>query len=80
MPKNILEKIKESPSQTSVKNRAERLENLKGCFKAVNLDNVRGANIILIDDVITTGATMSEAKKALENAGARQVLCFAMAH
>lgn len=77
---NILEKIKDSPSQTSVKNRARRLENLKGCFKVVNLDGVIGANIIIIDDVITTGATMSEAKKTLLGAGARQVMCFALAH
>lgn len=80
LSKNILEKIKDSPSQTSVKNRAKRLQNLKGCFKTVNPDEVKDMNIILIDDVITTGATMSEAKKSLMDAGARQVLCFALAH
>ena len=80
LSKNILEKTKDSPSQTSVKNRAKRLSNLKGCFRAANPDKISGANIILIDDVITTGATMSEAKKTLLNAGARQVLCFALAH
>ena len=77
---NILEKVKDSPSQTSVKNRAERLQNLKGCFAAGNPEKIRDANIILVDDVITTGATMSEAKKVLQNAGARQVMCFALAH
>lgn len=77
---NILEKVKDSPSQTSVKNRAKRLENLKGCFKAVNPDKIIGANIILIDDVITTGATMSEAKKMLTDAGAKNVMCFALTH
>ena len=80
LSKNILEKTKDSPSQTSVKNRAKRLSNLKGCFRAANPDKISGANIILIDDVITTGATMSEAKKTLLNAGARQVMCFALAH
>ena len=80
MSKNILEKIQDSPSQTSVKNRAKRLQNLKGGFKTVNPDEVKDVNIILIDDVITTGATMSEAKKSLLDAGARQVLCFALAH
>lgn len=78
--KNSIEKIQDSPSQTSVKNRAKRLQNLKGCFKVVNPDEVVGANIILVDDVITTGATMSEVKNVLKNAGARQVLCFALAH
>ncbi|KKS44220.1 MAG: Phosphoribosyltransferase [Parcubacteria group bacterium GW2011_GWA2_42_18] len=80
LSKNILEKTKDSPSQTSVKNRMERLKNLKGCFAAANSDEIIGANIILIDDVITTGATMSEVKKTLLDAGARQVLCFALAH
>lgn len=78
--KNILEKIKDSPSQTSVKNRAERLKNLKGCFAVGNPEKIKDANIILVDDVITTGATMSEAKKTLLGAGARQVICFALAH
>ena len=77
---DALEKIKDLPSQTSLKNRNERLSNLKGCFRAANPDKISGTNIILIDDVITTGATMSEAKKTLLNAGARQVLCFALAH
>ena len=77
---DALEKIKDLPSQTSLKNRNERLSNLKGCFSAANPDKISGANIILIDDVITTGATMSEAKKTLLRAGARQVLCFALAH
>ena len=80
LSKNFLEKVKDSPSQTSVKNRKERLKNLKDCFKIVSLEKIINSNIILIDDVITTGATMSEAKKTLLNAGARQVLCFAMAH
>ena len=77
---DALEKIKDLPSQTSLKNRNERLSNLKGCFRAANSDKISGDNIILIDDVITTGATMSEAKKTLLRAGARQVLCFALAH
>lgn len=77
---NILEKIKDSPSQTSVKNRAKRLQNLKGCFAVGDSGKIRNGNIILIDDVITTGATMEEAKKVLLNAGARQVICFALAH
>lgn len=78
--KNLLEKIKDPPSQTSMKDRNARLKNLNGCFKIVDSEKILDANIILIDDVITTGATMSEAKKTLKNAGARQVLCFALSH
>lgn len=78
--KNVLEKTKDSPSQTSVKNRTKRLQNLKDCFKTVNPNKVKGLNIILVDDVITTCATMSEAKKTLLDAKAKNVMCFALAH
>lgn len=77
---DILKKIKDLPSQTSVKDRTERLQNIKGCFAVSNFEKIQNANIILIDDVITTGATMSEAKKTLIDTGARQVMCFALAH
>lgn len=77
---NALEKIKDLESQTSVKGRNERLKNIKGCFAVRDPEKIKNANIILIDDVITTGATMSEAKKTLLDAGARQILCFALAH
>ena len=60
-----LEKTKDSPSQTSVKNRKKRLQNIKGCFAVSNPEKIKGSNIILIDDVITTGATMNEASRIL---------------
>lgn len=74
-----LKKIKDTPHQSRSKNRAERLENLKDSFGA-DAEKVKGRNIIVIDDVITTGATMREAAKTLRQAGAKKVLCFAIAH
>jgi ComF family protein len=74
-----LKKIKETPHQSKLKNKSERLKNLKGCF-AAEADSVRGRNIILIDDVITTGATMKEVTKTLRDAGAKNVIGFAIAH
>lgn len=44
------------------------------------IDIIHNAHIILIDDVITTGATTFEAAKTLIAAGARQILCLAIAH
>ena len=75
---DALTKIKNTPHQSKLKNRAERLRNLEGSFKAT--DKVKGRNIILIDDVITTGATMKEAMKTLRNAGAKKILGFSIAH
>ena len=75
---NALKKIKDTPHQSKLKNRAERLENLRDSFGAS--EKVKGRNIIVIDDVITTGATMREAMKTLRKAGAKKVIGFAIAH
>lgn len=78
--KNILRKIKETNQQAKIKNKTARRQNLIGAFGIKNKEKVKNKNIILIDDVTTTGATLTEAKKVLENAGARQVLAFTLAH
>jgi len=74
-----LRKIKETGHQSKTKNRAQRLKNLEGCFEA-DTEKVKGKNIILIDDVITTGATMKEATRALKRVGAKKVIGFALGH
>jgi ComF family protein len=76
---DALLKIKETPHQSTLKNKTERLNNLKGCFQA-NTNIVKNRNIILIDDVITTSTTMGEAAKTLKNTGARKVIGFSIAH
>lgn len=50
--------------------RYERLENMAGAFSVPNVENVQGAHIFLIDDVTTTGATLAEAARPLQEAGA----------
>ncbi len=77
---NILQKIKETEHQARIKDRSERLKNLKGTFIVNNKYNIKGKNIVLVDDVITTGATLSEAKKVLIEAGARRIYAFTIAH
>jgi predicted amidophosphoribosyltransferase len=62
-----------------LKNRNERLKNLKDCFSA-DEKKIKNRNIILIDDVITTGTTMNEASKTLKDAGAKKVIGFSLAH
>jgi len=77
---SLLKKIERRPRQTDLK-REERLKNVKGVFEASKnaSKNVRGKNIILLDDVMTTGATISEARGVLEKAGARKVLAIVVA-
>ncbi|HEY9584400.1 MAG TPA: phosphoribosyltransferase family protein [Candidatus Paceibacterota bacterium] len=74
-----LSKIRETASQARTKNRAERLKNLSGSFNA-NPKIVRGRNILLIDDVITTGATIDEARRTLQASGASKIYCLTIAH
>lgn len=76
----VLVRTKNTPSQTSMKKREDRIKNVRGCFEIENPEKVRGRNVIILDDVITTGATMKEARDALLDAGARQVLAVAVAH
>ena len=55
------------------KNAVQRAENIKGVFKVVRPDKIRGRKILLVDDVMTTGATFAELKKVLMKAGASAV-------
>ncbi|MEI6281035.1 MAG: phosphoribosyltransferase family protein [bacterium] len=81
---NILIKIKETEHQARIKDRRIRLKNLSNSFAIKNGERgevmLKGKNIILIDDITTTGATLSEAKKILKQAGARKVIAFTVAH
>jgi predicted amidophosphoribosyltransferase len=61
--------------------RAQRLKNVAGAFRvaARELSNVSGKAIVLVDDVITSGATASAAASALKRAGASRVDVLALA-
>jgi predicted amidophosphoribosyltransferase len=56
----------------------QRFENLKGAFQAEPV-LVKGKSILLIDDVMTTGATFNECAKTLKQAGAKKVYCLSVA-
>jgi len=74
--KNLLKKIKDTPQQVK-QNRKIRLKNVQGSLA------VRGivpAQVVICDDVITTGSTLKEAAKALRKAGAKKVIALTIAH
>ncbi len=77
---NILIKPKDTAHQAHIENRNARLKNLIGSFTVLNPKSIVGRNLILIDDVTTTGATLNEAKKTLRQAGARKIIAFTLAH
>ena len=71
---DALQRLGESPAQHRL-GRQQRLHNLRGLFAAPpqQLARLRGARLLLIDDVMTTGATLDAAAQALRAAGARRV-------
>ena len=59
--------------------REERLVNLNGAFRVKDGTDICGSNILLIDDVMTTGATLNECAGVLLSGGAKSVTCFTLA-
>jgi ComF family protein len=57
-----------------------RRQNVLDCFRVIDRTAAAGKNILLIDDVLTTGATLSEAARCLKEAGAGTVLALTLAH
>lgn len=55
------------------KNASQRAENIRGVFQVVRPDKIRGRKILLVDDVMTTGATFAELHRVLMRAGAAAV-------
>lgn len=79
MPK-VLVKHKNTKNQHDLKDKSARLSNLKNAFKVIKPSAVSNQNVIIIDDVYTTGATLLEIKKVLEEAGAKSVRAITIAH
>ena len=75
---HALMRNKSPKRQVTTRTRSERLLNQQGSFKTI--ENVTELNIILVDDVTTTGATLLEARKELLAHGAASVRCVTLAH
>ena len=68
----VLERIRYTTTQTAY-DRAERIENLHDAFRLRKNRDVRGLRVLLIDDVLTTGSTLSECARVLKASGAISV-------
>jgi ComF family protein len=67
-----LERIRYTTTQTAF-DRAERMENLRDAFRLRKKAHVQDLRVLLIDDILTTGSTLSECARVLKKAGAISV-------
>lgn len=78
-PMKTLKKFRNTPPQSGIKDVSHRRANVLGAYKPLQPVHIRGKRILLLDDVITTGATASECARVLLTAGAKEVYCAAVA-
>ena len=78
-PVTLLRKTRHTPAQSTLKTPEERKANVLGVYEAVNVEKIADARILLIDDILTTGATLRECVRVLKEAGAQSVLCATLA-
>lgn len=75
-----LYKRKKTKKQALLVNKSMRFKNIKNSFALKNPQEIKNKNIILVDDICTSGATLEEAKRVLIKAGAREIIAFVIAH
>ena len=75
----VLTKIRETPPQSGIKDASMRRANVSGAYAVTDPSLVAGKTVLLIDDILTTGATVSECARVLLTAGAKEVYCAALA-
>jgi len=76
--KGVAKRVKYTESQTTY-NKEERFQNISGAFKIVSSDKIRDKRIIIVDDVVTTGATIRELAKQIRMEGASGIILVSAA-
>lgn len=76
---SVLYRVKENTSQVEL-SAIERAKNIENSFIVVNKQAVKGKTVLVVDDVLTTGATMGECAKMLKKAGANKVFGLTFAN
>ena len=69
---DVLMKHKNNKMQSSL-NKNDRIKNIQDVYKVENTDKIKEKNVLIIDDIYTTGLTTKECKKVLKQAGAKQI-------
>lgn len=74
-----LTREKETQIQAKLKNWEDRKKNLEKAFLAANPEMLSGKNILLVDDVYTSGSTINEASEKLKSIGAKKIVALVIA-
>lgn len=75
----LLKKTRNNRAQSGIEDPALRRTNVRGVYQTLSSGEIRGKRIILLDDILTTGATAGECARILRKAGAKQVSLAVMA-
>ena len=75
----LLEKSRHTVPQSSLPDGAARRANALGAYSLLPGGRIEGRRVLLVDDVVTSGATLSECARLLCQGGAKQVLCLTLA-
>ena len=78
-PIRTLQKIRNTPPQSGIPDASRRRANVLGAYRPVNVSEFKGKRILLLDDILTTGATASECSRVLLTAGASEVTLAVLA-
>lgn len=78
-PVPLIRKIRHNPAQSGIRESARRKKNVRGVYRVLPGREIQGKRILLLDDILTTGATAGEAARVLKAAGAKEVHCAVMA-
>ncbi len=79
IPVCTLKKIRHNCPQSGIVGQARRRANVLGAYKVISSQEVAGKRVLLLDDIITTGATAGECARVLLTAGAKEVHCGCVA-
>lgn len=75
----MLDKVRDIPPQSQLQEDAQRRANVLGAYRLKKNARPEGMRLLLVDDVVTSGSTLSECARLLADGGAASILCATLA-
>ena len=77
--RRLLKKVRHTPAQSGIQGGAQRRANIANAYTITDAEQIRGQKVLIVDDVLTTGATVSECAKTLATGGVSKLYFAAIA-